>query len=116
MIEPLTLQSEYLSNSMHLVTKAPNNYELVQKINEIIEHINRQEESKLQDIHIMSDVKRCPNCGHNEYSKLYSTITLLNVPEVYKDGVLQESPVKNKSTTTYQCLKCGHTWEDNYGI
>ena len=112
MIEPLTLQSEYLSNSMHLVTKAPNNYELVQKINEIIEYINKQEEYKSQYTHIMSDVKRCPNCGHDEYSKLYSTTTLLNIPEVYKDGVLQESSVKNKSTTTYQCLKCGHRLQD----
>lgn len=110
MIEQLTLQTEYLSPSMARLSVAPDNYELMQKINEIIEHINRQEESKLQDIHIMSDIEHCPQCGHNEYSKLYNTTTLLYVPEVYKDGVLQESPVKNKTTTTYQCLKCGHTW------
>lgn len=111
MIEPLNLQTEQLSPSMARLSVVPDNYELMQKINEIIEHINKQEEDKLQNIHIMSDVMRCPKCGYNEYSKLYSTTTLLNIPEVYKDGVLQESPVKNKSTTTYQCLKCWHTWE-----
>lgn len=110
MIEPLNLQTEYLSNSMTQVAKAPDNYVIMQKINEIIEYINRQEESKLQDIHIMSDLERCPQCGHNEYSKIYSATTLLNIPEVYKDGVLLESPVKNETTATYQCLKCGHTW------
>ena len=89
---------------------------IVKKINEIIEHINRQEENEqqykneLQSIHIMSDVRRCPQCGHNEYSKIYSATTLLNVPEVYKDEVLLESPIKNTTTATYQCLKCGHTW------
>ena len=111
MIEPLSLQTEYLRNSMIQATKAPDNYEIMQKINEIIEHINRQEENELQYVNIMSDVERCPQCGHNEYSKIYSATTLLNIPEVYKDGVLLESPVKNKTTVTYQCLKCGHTWE-----
>ena len=112
MIEPLVARTVYSDDFMIQTKTAPDNYMLMQKINEIIEHINRQEENELQYVHIMSGVACCPQCGHNEYSKLYSATTLLNIPEVYKDGVLQESPVKNKTTDTYQCLKCGHTWED----
>ena len=111
MIEPLASQIKYSDDFMIQTKTAPDNYQLMQKINEIIEHMNRQEENEPHYTHIMSDVACCPHCGHNEYSKIYSSVTLMNIPEEYKDGVLIESPIKNETTATYQCLRCGYTWD-----
>ena len=103
-------RNKWMDVAGYEISEPPSLSEITDQINEIIEYINSQEENKTKYIHHMSQLNHCPNCGHNEYLQLYSSTTLLNIPEVYKDGVLQESPVKNKSTTTYQCLKCGHTW------
>ena len=56
------------------------------------------------------DIK-CPHCGASYFEELSTYQTLVNVPRIFKDGKLVDTPNPNTTTTKFKCLECGREFE-----
>ncbi len=96
----------------HIITGTPQEIDEFLKLNQptvVSGSLNRF--VKLVDKNNSTNKITCPHCGKSYCMELYSTGTLVNVPKVYKDGVLQVPTIKNTIKTIYQCLECGKEFE-----
>ena len=58
------------------------------------------------------DLIKCPKCGSMAKTYLYSTATLLYIPQEYdSEGNLIESGVTNKVVTKCKCKECGEIYD-----
>lgn len=60
----------------------------------------------------------CPYCGAKHFSVGYTMTTAMYIPQVYKDGKLVDSGVKNHSSTSCHCYACGKdfTFDENQEV
>lgn len=54
---------------------------------------------------------KCPKCGARYFTVGPSVCTLVYYPPIIKDGV-NINPDRNKCTTQYECIECGHKWSE----
>ena len=96
----------------HIITGTPQEIDEFLKLNQpTVVGGSLNEFVKLADKNNSTNKIICPHCGKSYCMELYSTGTLVNVPKIYRDGVLQETAIKNTTTTFYQCLECGKKFE-----
>ena len=110
-------------------------YDIVDKINEIIDFLNDAYLMRVKDgqfgtvtgsctnyiadlnesLTILGDCAghislkgnaKCPHCGASHYMEGSSMTTLAYYPPIWKDGV-NINPDRNKTTTHCKCLNCG---------
>ena len=55
--------------------------------------------------------RKCPRCGASHYRVGPSSMTCVYYAPVYKDGI-NINPDRNKCTTQYECISCGHVWKE----
>ena len=65
--------------------------------------------NELSSVEVIDTKTCCPNCGARHFSEGVSTTTCVYYQPIWKDGV-NINPDRNKTTTSYTCLECGHTW------
>lgn len=54
---------------------------------------------------------KCPKCGAKYFTVGPSMCTTVYYPPIIKDGV-NINPDRNRCTTQYECLECGHKWSE----
>lgn len=60
------------------------------------------------------DTTKCPDCGSMNKTLIYSTTTLMYVPQVYDDeGYPIESRASNKILQHFVCNKCGRNFTND---
>lgn len=113
-------------------TKIINLTELADKINDIIDVLNKSfitddpdtinipydtsfvtglsiDNNMIEGKSILGNIQ-CPHCGESYYTELYSTSTSVYYPPIYKDGA-NINPDRNHTTTYCRCLNCNKEFE-----
>ena len=79
-------------------------------VNETTDNLQKSMDFEVSQFSVYSNIK-CPKCGAKYFTVGPSVSTCVYYPPIIKDGV-NINPDRNKCTTHYECLECGHKWSE----